>query len=170
MPKPAWDAAEAAKIEVPLEGLFGQVVLFNALEQEVVVVDALAAADDFAVAFRGEHVDAEGEFRAFGIGLEIERLHLGRILSDEDLVVELFGEERFVRTAEVATPFDGAAFAAEDFDGFVVGDAGKGPVMASSFVVSRSRMASSARRWARTRWAMKQTRPSARVLTSSSVA
>ena len=133
-------------------------------------MDALAAADDFAVAFGGEHVDAEGEFGTFGVGLEVEGFDLGGIFFDEDGAVELFSQEGLVGAAEVAAPLDFAAFALEDEDGFVVGDAGKGPTIDSSLVTSRSRIASSARRLASTRWAMKQTRPSARDFTSSRVA
>src|SRR3989441_8259965 len=41
--------AVLADVEVPAERLEGQAVLLDPTEQEVVVVDALAAADDFAV-------------------------------------------------------------------------------------------------------------------------
>ena len=54
------DAAVFAQVEVPLEGVEWEVVVFDALLEEVVAVDALAAADDFAVALGGEDVDAEG--------------------------------------------------------------------------------------------------------------
>src|SRR5712692_5920111 len=52
------NAAEAAQIEVPLEGFFGQVVLVQALQEQIVIVNALAAADDFAVALRSDHVES----------------------------------------------------------------------------------------------------------------
>jgi hypothetical protein len=54
------DAAVLAQVEVPLEGGEWEVVVFDALLEEVVAVDALGAADDLAVAFGGENVDAEG--------------------------------------------------------------------------------------------------------------
>ena len=54
------DGAVAAEVEVPLEGVERQVVFFDAALQQVVAVDALAAADDLAVALRREDVDAEG--------------------------------------------------------------------------------------------------------------
>jgi hypothetical protein len=47
------DAAVFAEVEVPLEGGQREVVVFDALLEEVVAVDALAAADDFAVALGG---------------------------------------------------------------------------------------------------------------------
>ena len=53
------DAAEAAEIQVPLERLFRQLVLFDAGDEQIVIVDALAAANDLAVAFRGQHVHAQ---------------------------------------------------------------------------------------------------------------
>ena len=53
MPKPPCGTdAVAAQVEVPLEGLLRQVVLLDALQQQVVVAEALAAADDLAVALR----------------------------------------------------------------------------------------------------------------------
>jgi hypothetical protein len=53
------DAAVFAEVEIPLEGFHGEVVAFDAGFQEVVVVYALAASYDFAVAFGGEDVYAE---------------------------------------------------------------------------------------------------------------
>src|SRR5690606_1476941 len=55
------DAAPAAQVEVPLEGLARQVVGLEALQQGVEVALALAAADDLAVALGGQDVHAEGE-------------------------------------------------------------------------------------------------------------
>jgi hypothetical protein len=43
-------------------------VLLDALQQQVEIGEALAAADDLAVAFRREHVDAERELGASGSG------------------------------------------------------------------------------------------------------
>ena len=47
-------------------------------EQQVVVVDALAAADDLAVALGREHVEAEHHVRVLGIGLHVEGLERRR--------------------------------------------------------------------------------------------
>ena len=55
------NAAVAAEIEVPLECLLRQIVLLDSLDEQLVVVQALAAADDLAVPFRRQDVDAEGE-------------------------------------------------------------------------------------------------------------
>src|SRR5439155_4516245 len=52
------EGAIFADIEVPLELLDGEVVLLDSLEQQVVIMDALRAADDLAIAFGGNHVQA----------------------------------------------------------------------------------------------------------------
>src|SRR2546423_12995812 len=52
-------AAVAAQIQIPLEGIFGKIVLTQALDQQIVIVNTLAAADDFAIAFGREHVEGE---------------------------------------------------------------------------------------------------------------
>src|ERR1700733_13382657 len=52
------DAAVFAEVEIPLEGFKWEVVVFDALLEEVVAVYALAAAYDFAVALGGEDVYA----------------------------------------------------------------------------------------------------------------
>src|SRR6185312_17093790 len=44
--------AEAPQVQVPLDGPGGELVFLDALHQQVHVVDALAAADDLAVALR----------------------------------------------------------------------------------------------------------------------
>jgi hypothetical protein len=45
------DAAVAAQVEIPLEGFEGKIVVFDTALEELIAVYALAAADDFAVAF-----------------------------------------------------------------------------------------------------------------------
>ena len=42
-------------------------------------MDALAAADDLAIAFGREHVDAQRDLGALAVGLEVEGLDLGGI-------------------------------------------------------------------------------------------
>lgn len=46
-----WYGAVATEVQVPLEGIQREIVVFDSLEEGFVVVFALAAADDFAVAF-----------------------------------------------------------------------------------------------------------------------
>ena len=50
------DRSVAAKIQIPLELCGRQVMFFQALKQQVEFVDALAAADHFTKAFRGDEV------------------------------------------------------------------------------------------------------------------
>ena len=57
---------------------FGKLMFFDALQQQIEIVDALAAADDFAVAFGREHIHAQRDFRAVGIGRHVERFDRGR--------------------------------------------------------------------------------------------
>src|SRR6266849_6852605 len=67
------DAAVAAKIEIPLKSVFGEIVLAQALDEQIVIVDALAAADDFAVAFGREHVKGQREIRPLRVRVHVER-------------------------------------------------------------------------------------------------
>src|SRR5687767_11628405 len=45
------DAAEAPEVEVPLERLLREIVLLDAFDEQVVIVQAFAAADDLAIPF-----------------------------------------------------------------------------------------------------------------------
>src|SRR5215475_9778770 len=62
-------AAETAEVQVPLEGLFRQVVFLQPLNKQIVVMDALAAPDDLPVAFGRDHVDGLRLRRILGVGL-----------------------------------------------------------------------------------------------------
>src|SRR5271163_3973366 len=73
------NAAVLAELKIPLERFFGQIVLMNSLEQQLIRGHALPSADDFAVTFRSENVNAKREFGALGIGLHVKRLHASRI-------------------------------------------------------------------------------------------
>ena len=63
-----WNPTELAQVEIPLERLFRQLVLMNALQQQIVGSDTLRAADDFPVTLRREHIHAEGKLRALRSG------------------------------------------------------------------------------------------------------
>ena len=121
------DAAVFAEVEVPLEGVEGQAVFFDAGFEEVVGVDALGAADDFAVALGGEDVDAEGLGGVERVGLHVEGLDGGGVTVDHYGLVELAGDVGFVGGAEVVAVFvrgfDFAGFVGfvEHGVGFVVG-------------------------------------------------
>src|SRR6185437_5101518 len=69
----------AAQIEIPLESFPGKMVVFDALVEQLEAGDALRPADDFAVAFRSEDIDAECVARVGGIGFHVESLHVGGI-------------------------------------------------------------------------------------------
>ena len=95
----------------------------QALNEQIVVVDALAAADDFAVAFGGEHVEGEGQFGTLGVGLHVEGFDGGRVAVNHDGTVELVGDDGFLVAADVVAKFGGVAVLVEDRDGFFVTDA-----------------------------------------------
>ena len=57
--------------------------------EKVVVVNALRAADDFAVAFGCEDVDAESLGGVGGVGLHVEGLDVSGVAVDHDGLVEL---------------------------------------------------------------------------------
>ena len=86
---PCGTRAVAAQVEVPLERLLRQLVLLDALQQQVEVVQALAAADDLAVALGRQHVDAQRAIGLVRIRLHVERLHRRRVVRDADRPVEL---------------------------------------------------------------------------------
>src|SRR5215510_10741201 len=71
------DRAVLAHVEIPAERLEREPVLLDAPEQQIVVVDALAAADDFAIPLGGEDVDAQGAVRRLRVRLHVERLDGG---------------------------------------------------------------------------------------------
>ncbi len=95
------DATVAAEVEVPLEGGEREVVGFDAGFEEVVVVDALGAADDFAVAFGGEDVDAESLGGVEGVGLHVEGFDGRGVAVDHDGPGELGADVGLVGGAEV---------------------------------------------------------------------
>ena len=52
------DASILAQVQIPLEGLDGKVVLLDAFQQQVMIVDSLAASHDFSVALRCQDIHA----------------------------------------------------------------------------------------------------------------
>src|ERR1700719_3254983 len=68
---PMRHAAVFPQIEIPLERLFRQSVLTNALEKHLVGCHALRAANDFAITFRREDVHAQRELRPLRVWLHI---------------------------------------------------------------------------------------------------
>src|SRR6266699_4292728 len=66
---------EAAEIEIPIEGFGWKVVFLQAAQQQVQIVDPLAASDHFAKTLWCYEVDAHCNLRPLRRGLEVERLH-----------------------------------------------------------------------------------------------
>ena len=71
------DAAVAAQVDEPAEDLGGQAVGLDGLLEGGEVVLALAAADDLAIAFRRDHVDAQGQLGVLGSALHVKGLDGG---------------------------------------------------------------------------------------------
>src|SRR5947208_5937056 len=117
------NATVAPQVEIPLESLFGQFVLLEALEEQVVIVDALAAADDFAIALGGNHVKGESELGALGVRLHVKGFNRSGIVMDQHGAVEGTGDDGFFVAAEVVAEFGGIAVLVEDRDGVFVADA-----------------------------------------------
>ena len=125
-PNPEWTKrAVFPQVEVPAVGLQRQPFLLDAADQLVVVVLALAAADDLAVPLRRQHVVVE---HGAGIGrvlLHIEGLDRPRVVVDHDRAVVLLGQQGLVVAAQVAPPLHGRAQASELFHRVGVGNAVK---------------------------------------------
>src|SRR5688500_15555761 len=81
--------AVTAQVQVPVEGLFRQTVLFYLLLQELKRSGALAAAYDFAVAFGREHIAAQRQFRPLGVARHVEGFDGRRVMMNHDRLVEL---------------------------------------------------------------------------------
>src|SRR5438876_1821902 len=81
-------ATVAPQVEVPLKGFFRKVVFTEPLDEQLVIVDALAAADDFAVAFGREHVEGQGKFGALWVGLHVESFERRGIAMHDQRAVE----------------------------------------------------------------------------------
>src|ERR1035437_7579539 len=126
------DRAVAAQVEVPLEGFFGQLVLIDACVEQLETGDALRASDNFAVAFRGEDIDAKGVAGVERIRLHVEGFDVGGIAMNHDGLVVLTGEPGFVGGAEVVSIFKSSfeltvpVCLVEHLAGFVVAQAREG--------------------------------------------
>src|SRR5947208_79023 len=66
--------AVLADVEIPAERLQWQTLLLDPAEEKIVIVDALAAADDLAVSLGRQDIDAQGAVRRLRVGLHVERL------------------------------------------------------------------------------------------------
>src|SRR6266849_370233 len=72
-------AAVAPQIQIPPERFLRQVVLAKPFHQQIVVMNALAPADDLSVAFRRQHVERQRQIRALRIRLHVKRFDRCRI-------------------------------------------------------------------------------------------
>src|SRR6266568_2552554 len=119
-------AAIAAQIEIPLERFFREVMFVQALHQQVVIVNALTAAADFAVAFGRKHVKSERELGPLRVGLHVKGFEGRRIAMNEHRAVKGTGNDGFLVASEVVAKFGCIAVFVENRNSFFVTDAWKG--------------------------------------------
>ena len=103
--------------------MFGQVVFAQPLDQQVVIVDALAAADDFAIAFRREHVEGESQIGTLGVGLHVKCFDRRGVAVHHDGAIEGAGNNGFFVTAKIVAELCGIALLVQHGDRFFVADA-----------------------------------------------
>ena len=116
------EGAVLPEVEVPAVRLGIEPLLLDPREQPVVVVLALRAADDLAVALRRQAVVVEHGPGIVGVLLHVERLDVLGVVEDEDRPVVLLGQQGLVVAAEVVAPLDVGAELVELGDGVGVGD------------------------------------------------
>src|SRR5712692_7738634 len=115
-----------ANVEIPLKRLDGQVLLAQALQQQVVVVNSLRAADDLAVSLGRNHVQRQSNCRILRIRLHVERLDGRWISADHHRPVECIGDDRLLVAAEVVAELDGQPLSREKVDRLAVRHPRKG--------------------------------------------
>ena len=71
-------------------------MFFQALQQKIQIVDALAAADNFAIPFRGDEIDAQSDLRAVLRRREVEGFDASRKPVHNHGPVETLGQQRLV--------------------------------------------------------------------------
>ena len=92
-----------------------EVVLLEPLHQQVVIVYALAPADDLSVAFGSEHVYTKRQLGPIGVSLQVKRLDRRRIAIDHDWNIDIVPEQSFIGIAEIPAPLDLTSFACSFF-------------------------------------------------------
>src|SRR5581483_1663259 len=120
------ERAVLARVEIPLELVDRQPVLVDPFEQQIVIVNALRAADDLAVTFGCDHVHAERERFVFRRGLHVERLDRSRIARDDHRRVERGGDDRLFVAADVVAEVRRHALRLQQLDRIAIGNAREG--------------------------------------------
>ena len=119
------NAAVTPEVQIPVERLFREVTFAQPFHEQIVVGNAFAAADDFAVAFGREHVKSESQFGPQSVRLHVKRLEGRRIAMHHYRAVIRARKNRFLVAAEVVSPLYGISALLEDLDRFVVGNSRK---------------------------------------------
>src|SRR5215475_67470 len=119
-------AAVAAQIEIPLKRVFWKIVLAEALDEQIVIMNALAAADDFAITFGRQHVESKGQLGPLWVRLHVESFEGCGVAMNNHRAVERAGDDGFFVAPEVVAEFGGIAIFIENRDGFLVTNAREG--------------------------------------------
>src|SRR5436190_20122138 len=120
------DGPVSTEIEVPLERFLRQIVLLDALQQQIQVRETLASADDLAIPLGREHVDAERHLWPLRIRFHVKRLHCRRVPVNHDRPIEVLRQGRLVGPAEIAAPLEREPFLLQNLYRLIVREAWKG--------------------------------------------
>src|ERR1700730_13148359 len=91
-------AAIAAEVQIPLEGFLRQFLFSQSLNEEFIAGDALASADDLAVALRSQHVESKRQVGPRAIGLHVEGFDRSGIAMNHHRPIELLRKRSFLVT------------------------------------------------------------------------
>src|SRR6185437_6840747 len=86
-----WHGTKAAQVEIPVEGLARELVFVETFFEKRQIVNPLAAANDFAITFGSDDIDAESDFGAVRIGLKVKCFNFGGVTIDDDGAIEAAG-------------------------------------------------------------------------------
>ena len=95
-------------------------MLLDSLNQQVVIVETLTAADDLAVSLGSKDVDAQRTIGLRRIRLHVEGFHRCRVMRHAHRSIELFGEDGLVGSTQVAADLKGDTLVVKDLGRVVV--------------------------------------------------
>src|SRR5260370_18460564 len=116
------NAAVAAQVQIPLERLYRQVILFQSFNKQIIVVDTLAAADNLAIALRSEHVKGECQIGTLRVRLHIKGFDGCGIVMNHYRPVKAARNDCILVAADVVAKLGGVAALLEPANSFLVGN------------------------------------------------
>ncbi len=103
-------------------------MFLDALQQQIQIVDALTAADDFSVTLGGQQVGGQHHFRPARQRLHVKSLNRRGEMFYEDRAVMQVGQDCFIRGAEIIPPLDFMTLFLQVVNGLIIGHFRKGLV------------------------------------------